>query len=71
MPDATGETRFNGDALRKLREAKGWTLSEVAERVGATRGAVQQWESGRNVPRWPTAVALAQLFKVSLDKFVG
>ncbi len=71
MPDATGETLFDGAALQALREAKGWTQAEVAERIGATRAAVQQWERGRNVPRWPHAVALARLFKVSLDKFIA
>jgi transcriptional regulator with XRE-family HTH domain len=35
-----------GERIRLLREARGWTQAELAERVGVSRGAVAQWEGG-------------------------
>jgi transcriptional regulator with XRE-family HTH domain len=32
--------------LQELRKARGWTQAQLAERVGASRRAVQDWEAG-------------------------
>lgn len=36
--------------LRMLREAAGLTQSEVAARLGVTKGCVSRWESGETAP---------------------
>jgi DNA-binding XRE family transcriptional regulator len=35
-----------GDRIRTLRQARGLSQSQLAERVGVTAGAVSQWENG-------------------------
>lgn len=44
--------------IRELREAAGLTQSALALRVGVSRQAVNQWESGIN---WPSAQLLPRL----------
>lgn len=35
-----------GDRIKHLRLAKGWTQEQLGDRVGVSRVAVSQWESG-------------------------
>lgn len=35
-----------GERIRQLRLAKQWTQQELGDRVGVSRAAVAQWESG-------------------------
>ncbi len=44
--------------IRELREAAGLTQSALALRVGVSRQAVNQWESGIN---WPSSQILPDL----------
>jgi transcriptional regulator with XRE-family HTH domain len=69
MAEMTARLKFDGRALRALREGRGWTLEYVAGLVGVTRGAVHQWETGRNTPSFSYVAALANLFGVSTEKF--
>jgi transcriptional regulator with XRE-family HTH domain len=39
-----------GDAIRAGRERRGLTQAELAREFGISKSAVNQWESGRNVP---------------------
>lgn len=63
------QSTFNGEALLRLRTAKGLTMRELAKRLGVTASAVSLWENGYYVPRWPIIVAMSRLFSVSLDTF--
>ena len=40
-----------GDRLREARLASGHTLTSLAEVLGVSHQAVQQWESGKDTPR--------------------
>lgn len=35
-----------GERIRQLRLARGWSQTQLAERVGVTGGAISHWESG-------------------------
>lgn len=35
-----------GERIRLLRQARGWSQTELAEKVGVTGGAISQWELG-------------------------
>jgi transcriptional regulator with XRE-family HTH domain len=55
--------------LRELREAAGWTQSELAERAGLTRDGVAHLEQGRRKPGWETVLALAEALGVDCLAF--
>jgi len=44
-------------AARESREAAGVTAADIARVVGVTRQAVSAWETGREVPTVPHALA--------------
>ncbi|MGH2497347.1 MAG: tetratricopeptide repeat protein [Ktedonobacteraceae bacterium] len=52
--------------LRQERELRGWTQSEVAERIGSTRINVGRWEKGETVPGPYYRQKLAELFGKSI-----
>jgi tetratricopeptide (TPR) repeat protein len=52
--------------LRHEREKRGWTQSEVAERVGSNRINVGRWENGATVPGPYYRQKLAELFEKSI-----
>jgi len=57
--------------LKAAREAAGLTQAYVAERIGVTRQAVGQWESGESSPNPQTLALLADLYGVSVDDLLG
>lgn len=43
------ENRAQGERIAALRERRGLSQEELARRVDVTKGAVQNWESGRGI----------------------
>lgn len=39
-----------GTTIKKLREAKGITQNELAEKIGVTSKAVSKWETSKGLP---------------------
>jgi DNA-binding XRE family transcriptional regulator len=51
-----------GDRIKALRLAKGWTQQQLADQLDVTREAVSQWESGgTSDPRNETFLILAEI----------
>ena len=46
-----------GDRLRKARRVVGVTVEQMAQTVGVSKAAVNQWETGATTPRSVNAVA--------------
>ncbi len=59
-------SRSTTSLLRRERELRGWTQSEVAERIGSTRGNVWRWEKGTTVPSPYYRQKLGELFGKSI-----
>lgn len=59
------------ERLVKLRKERHLTQKQVADGVGLTTVAVQNYESGRRKPAYDILIALADYFDVSLDYLVG
>lgn len=55
-----------GDRMRKSLDEAGLGVSEIADELGVTRGAVGKWIHGRVEPRHPTLIAWALRTGVSL-----
>ena len=54
-----------GDAIRAAREAKHLSQVALAQYFGISKSAVNQWESGKNIPDQRKIAALAE--KLELD----
>lgn len=50
-----------GKLIREAREARGLTQGELAQRAGVTGSAVNQWESGKNIPGQKKQPRLCQI----------
>lgn len=59
------------DALRALRENRGWTQEELAGRLFVTRQAVSRWEAGETTPNPDTLKLLSREFDVSINTLLG
>ena len=59
-------TRF-GAILRKARQAKRLTQSEVAEKLGFTRQLFSSWELGRNRPKKSNLKDISEYLSVDFD----
>ncbi|WP_448599223.1 helix-turn-helix transcriptional regulator [Thermoleptolyngbya sp.] len=62
-----------GEKLKRCREAVGVTQRQVAGVLDVTVTTVQNWESGRHIPRLTLhqTKALCDLLKVTLEDLVG
>ena len=53
--------------IRELREARGWTQLELANRLGVTPATVYNWERGKYEPSASKLRQIAQAFGASMD----
>jgi putative transcriptional regulator len=54
--------------IRALREANGWSQSELALRLDVSRQTINALEAGRWDPSLPLAFAVADLFNMSIEE---
>ena len=59
------------DILKTLREKRGLTQEQLAERVMVTRQAVSRWETGETQPNTDTLKLLSKEFDVSINTLLG
>lgn len=60
-----------GQNIRKLREARGMSQTDLAKVIGKTRSAVSQYENDANVPRMGVIEDIANYFHVSKSEILG
>jgi len=42
---------MDGDEIRKTREERGWSQTELANKMGVAASQISRWESGRTISR--------------------
>jgi transcriptional regulator with XRE-family HTH domain len=57
--------------LRRVRETRGITLTEVSERTGISKSTLSRLENGQRRPSLELLLPLAQTYRVPLDDLVG
>jgi transcriptional regulator with XRE-family HTH domain len=59
-----------GSEIERLRDAKGWTRADLAQKAGVSRPSVWGWETGKTKPRQEALRRLARAFgcDVTTDK---
>ncbi len=53
--------------LRELRDARGWSQGELAERLEVSRQTVNALETGKYDPSLPLAFRIARLFDAHIE----
>ena len=64
-------TYVTGNTIRKLRESKHLTQSELGERIGVSDKAVSKWETGKGLPDLTLIQPLAQALDVSVIELMN
>ena len=54
--------------LRELREAKGWSQGELAERLEVSRQTINALETGKYDPSLPLAFRIARLYESRIEE---
>ena len=64
-PDNSLSYEVLGDRLARLRQARGYSKTDLADRLGVTVTSICYWEQGRSRPRLARLQALAALLGTS------
>ncbi len=56
-----------GERLRNLRESRGLSQVQLANRLGKSKQSVSNWENNNILPSIEILVRLAEIFQVSCD----
>src|SRR6266581_2339941 len=59
-------TKSLSKQIREAREIKGFTVAELAERLGVSQVSIYYWESGRVRPRDNNLAALCKALKLPM-----
>lgn len=57
--------------LKVLRQAKGMTQEELANRLNVVRQTISKWEKGLSVPDSDLLIKLADILEVSVSQLLG
>ncbi len=60
-----------GPRLRRVRDQRGLTLTEAAQRTGMSKSTLSRLETGQRRPSLELLLPLAQAYRVPLDDLVG
>ena len=60
-----------GQAIRKARKAKGYTLMKLAAKSGVSYSTIGYWERGIVCPNVVPLIAVADILNITLDELVG
>ena len=55
------------DRIRELRDLNGMTQTDLANRLGISRSAVNSWEMSLSTPSIPNIIEMTRIFNVSAD----
>lgn len=67
MAAKNGVSKTLGDRIRRLRQERGWSQTQLAQRLRVHQKQISGYERGIHVPQTELLVRLAALFNVSLD----
>ena len=59
-----------GKILIDLREKKGYTQKDLADKLNVSDKAVSRWETGSSIPYVETLVRISKLFKINLQDLI-
>lgn len=57
--------------IKKLRSSRGWTQSQLADKLSVSKQTISNWETGIKVPRMGSLQKLADLFNVKIGEITN
>lgn len=57
--------------LFEYRKKNGFSQEEIAAKIGVSRQAISKWERGESSPDTDNLIALAQLYKITIDELIN
>lgn len=69
--DSLGPPPAAGDLLRAMRQRRGWTQAQVAQRLGVGQNTVARWEAGERLPANEEMQALCFALEAHEEEFVA
>lgn len=64
------DAKKTGELIAALRKEKGWSQTELAERIGVTNKAVSRWETGRGYPDVELLPLIAKELDISIPELL-
>lgn len=58
------------ERLKKEREKRGWSQTELADKIHVSRQSVSKWETGKNYPSIEMIIELSDLFGITIDEML-
>ncbi|WP_066399893.1 helix-turn-helix domain-containing protein [Cytobacillus eiseniae] len=58
------------ERLKNEREKRGWSQTELAEKIHVSRQSVSKWETGKNYPSIEVIIGLSDLFGITIDEML-
>lgn len=71
MTNTSEDEMETKDILLELRQKRGLSQEELAEKLFVTRQAVSRWENGETTPNVDTLKLLSKLYDVSINTLLG
>lgn len=57
--------------IKKYRNSRGWTQSQLADKLSVSKQTISNWETGIKVPRMGSLQKLASLFNVKIGEITN
>lgn len=57
--------------IKRLRKSRGWTQSQLADKLSVSKQTISNWETGIKVPRMGSLQQLATLFNVKIGEITN
>ncbi|MFJ8519413.1 helix-turn-helix domain-containing protein [Lysinibacillus xylanilyticus] len=58
------------ERLKQEREKRGWSQTDLAERIHVSRQSVSKWETGKNYPSIEVLINLSDIFGITIDELL-
>ena len=66
----SNQVTIDGETLRQMRDAAGWSQERLARQAGISRSYVAEIERGQRKPRMLVANAIAKSLRVDLERLL-
>lgn len=60
-----------GERIKEIRQEKGLTQTELANKIGISQAGITKWETGDRDPSTDCVILLAKFFDVTTDFLLG